>query len=705
MSNWSRLVGFAGVMALISIDAGAQQAADAAAPAPEVFLDKMTVTTTRNPLPAFDAPGMVTVIDRQDIEAIQPSTPDDVLRFVPGVEFVGGPRRTGEVPSIRGFEGADVVVLFDGARQNFGAAHDGRFFIDPEILRGIEVLRGSASSLYGSGGTGGVIEFRTARAADFLNPGESFGGRVSAGYQDVNTEEFGSLTAYGRTTEGFDLIANLTFRDSDEIDLGGGGKLENADDRVLSGMLKAGAEFREDHYFEASYLGFFNRAEEPNNGQGLGGDDAVKKDISSQTLRLAYDYDNPDDNLLNLDVTAYYTLTKADEQRLDDLGNGPAGELVTRDVDTIGFRVDNRSSFGFADGFDPLFTYGVEYYRDQQDGEVGDGGPRDGVPNAVSNSFGAFAQAELTLDDLGPVPGELLFVPGARFDYYDIESDLVAGSNTTETEVSPRLALTYKPVPWAMTFASYGHAFRAPTFDELFLTGLHFQIPIGGGINNFFVPNPDLKPQRTETYEFGGGLQFDNVIDAGDRLQAKGSYFFIYGEDFIALDVIQPSPFVDCNPFIPGDCDGTTTSRNVPKAELEGFEVEAGYESRRFKSALGYSRIDAEDADTGEPIGLLAPDQFTAAFGVKIPEIDSFVGWRGIFAAKFDNTDDATEERSGYQTHDFYAYYAPKGGMLAGFRFDIGVDNAFDEAYSRTFTDANEPGRNFKAKLSYTQNF
>ena len=96
--------------------------------------------------------------------------------------LTGGPRRTGEVPSIRGFDGPDVVVLFDGARQNFGSAHDGRFFIDPGLVKRVEVLRGSASSLYGSGGTGGVIEFRTVDAADFLAPDESAGATVSGGY-------------------------------------------------------------------------------------------------------------------------------------------------------------------------------------------------------------------------------------------------------------------------------------------------------------------------------------------------------------------------------------------------------------------------------------------------------------------------------------------------------------------------------------------
>lgn len=679
----------------------AQTTTGAAEGADSLYLDKLTVTTTRNPISAFEAPGMVTVLDREDIQRTQPSTPDDFLRFVPGVEFNGGPRRTGETPSIRGFDGADVVILLDGVRQNFGSAHDGRFFLDPELLRGVEVLRGSASSLYGSGGTGGVIEFRTARAGDFLEPGETAGVRASVGYQDVNTEEFGSLTGFAQFGGGIDAIANITYRDSDAIDLGDGSTLVNSDDEVIAGMFKAGADLAEDHYLEASYTAFFNEAEEPNNGQGFGGADSVRKDISSQAFRVAYDYDNPDDKLLNLDVVAYYNLAKADEVRLDNQGAGPVGELLTRDVDTYGFRVDNRSRVAMSDSVDTLFTYGVEFYRDEQEGKAG-GVVRSGVPNAEATTYGAFAQAEIDIDDLGPVPGTLLIVPGVRFDDYSIESSGVAGGGKTdESAISPRIAITYRPTPWAMTFASFAEAFRAPTFDELFLTGVHFQIPIGPGIVNRFVPNPNLKPQETQTLEFGGGLQFDDVIASGDRLQAKASYFFVYGDDFIDLSVNQPTAFVNCNPLIPGNCDGTTTSQNVPNAELEGFEFEGGYESDRFKASLGFSSITGENADTGVPLGSLNPDQLTASFGVKVPEIESFIGWRAIFAAKFDDVADAGDERAAYDTHDFFAFYEPKDGPLEGFRFDVGVDNAFDEAYSRTFTNANEPGRNFKAKVSY----
>src|SRR3546814_20924536 len=106
--------------------------------------------------------------------------------------------------------------------------------------------------------------------------------------------------------------------------------------------------------------------------------------------------------------------------------------------------------------------------------------------------------------------------------------------------------------------------------DELYLTGPHFEIPVGAGVVNLFVSNPDLDPQRTETFEFGLGFDFKEVLQDRDRLQIKASHFITWGKDFIDLNVDQPEIFVDCNPIIPGDCAGPTNSTNVTKATKNG---------------------------------------------------------------------------------------------------------------------------------------
>ncbi|WP_119166577.1 TonB-dependent hemoglobin/transferrin/lactoferrin family receptor [Algihabitans albus] len=664
-------------------------------------MNTISVTATRNAIDPFVYPGMVTVIDREELQRLQPSTPDDVLKLVPNVEFTGGPRRTGEVPSIRGFSGPDVVLLVDGARQNFGSAHDGRFFIDPSLLRSVEVLRGPASALYGSGGTGGVIEFRTVTPDDFLAPGETFGARVGAGVQSVNEELLGTFTAYGKPLEGLELLGSVTHRDSGDIELGDGDRLDNTDDSILSGLVKGGFEFGDHHRVEASYTRFANDAEEPNNGQGLGGDDVVDKEIRSDNVRLAYSFDDPGNRWIDLDVTGYYTAFQADELRLDDNGAGPSGELLKRDVDTLGFRLDNRSRFRLTDGAEVTLTYGTEVYRDDQNGAAGDG-ERDGVPDAEAFFTGVFGQAEFNLAEPFGLPGDLLILPGLRFDRYEASSDL-ADDETTESRLSPRIGVSYLPQEWLLFFANYAEAFRAPTFDELYLTGTHFRL--GPSITNRFVPNPDLKPQTTQTVEFGAGLTFDEIAFPRDTFSIKATHFRIWGEDFIDQSVNQPTPGVDCIPAIPGDCDGTTRATNVPEAELWGSEVEASYENDRILLGFGFSMIDGENEDTGEKLNTLTPNTYTFNTGIKLPEIDSLIGWRAVIAQEFDEVNDESERRQPYDVHDFYFAYQPSDGLLEGFRLDLGIDNAFDEEYARVFTNANEAGRNFKAAVSYSLNW
>jgi hemoglobin/transferrin/lactoferrin receptor protein len=265
--------------------------------------------------------------------------------------------------------------------------------------------------------------------------------------------------------------------------------------------------------------------------------------------------------------------------------------------------------------------------------------------------------------------------------------------------------VSYLPTDWSLLFANYGTAFRAPTVNELYTSGVHFRIPVGGGITNRFVPNPDLEPQRTQTFEFGAGVDFDDVAVSGDRFQLKATHFRTEGEDFIDTQVNQPTPFVDCNPFVPGNCNGTTQSVNVADASLWGNEVEASYDNRRVRVQLGLSTIDGENDATGEPLGVLTPPQVTVDTALKLPEIDSIVGWRLLAADEFDNVSDPADERDGYTVHDLYFAWTPGEGVLEGLRVDLGIDNVFDKAYSRVFTGALEPGRNFKGFVRYSLNF
>lgn len=703
-----------------------------------IRLAPISVTATRNPLASFEYPGMVTVIGRSEIQARQPSTPDDLLQFVPGVEFTGGPRRTGEVPSIRGFGGADVIVTIDGARQHFGSTHDGRFFIDPSLLERVEVLRGPASSLYGSGGTGGIIEFRTLDARGLLDPGETAGFAASGGYHSVNSERVGNLTAYAAPSEQADLVASVTKRDSGTIELSDGNELRDTDDDILASLFKAGFSLAEHHRLEGAYIGFRNDAREPNNGQeGIGtGETAVgivDKAIGADTIRAEYRYENPDDDLLDLGLVIYRTEFQADELRLETVDSGPVGELLKRGVETTGARLDNRTRVTLTDSVHATITYGGEFWRDEQDGADGgmrngrpdsNAGERDGVPDADARFSGLFAQAEIALaEPFGSGSGDVLVIPGVRYDDYAISSSDRLGGDNEQNEVSPRIGVSWLPTDSLMVFTNYAKAFRAPTVNEIYLTGIHFPLfraqrgpPQLVGFNRF-ESNPDLEPQTTRTLELGAGVTFDGLAEAHDRLQVKATYFRIRGEDFIDRGVRQAFPVpADCIPFVsdlaripagpPGTppsvgCEGATFSKNIPRAKLRGVEAEGSYESTRVRAAFGFSSIDGENAETGARLGVLTPDQYTVDIGVKLGETDSILGWRMLAAERFDKVDDPEDERAGYAVHDFYYSWQPTHESLAGLRVDLDLRNAFDKEYTRVDTAAAEPGRGLGVRVGY----
>ena len=659
---------------------------DAVASSNVFTLNAVTVVATRTEQNVKDVPLQVSVV-QADAPAITNSAKvSDILRKVPGLEISGGPRRNGEEIRLRGYSSEGVILMVDGKKQNFNSAHDGRFFLDPSLVKQVEVIRGPASASYGAGGLGGVIAFETKDAADFVEGGKSTGAEASFGFQSASSEFLASLTGY-TVGDDYDAVANINRRRSFDIDLGNGTSL-SSDDEIYSGLLKFTYDINDENSITFDYQGYYGDSKEQNNPQAVSGSSStnlVKKDNIVNQVGLEHNF-NPDSNKIDLTTRIYYVDTEVEEEYLEASSLNAVGDVLTRQLSTIGFNLDNISEFQ-AEEHNHSLTYGFEFLSEDQEGTDSSATTRNGVPNAEATYSGVYLQDEIKIPGvLGSDDSELYIVPAARFDHYRSSADSGTLATVDESRLSPKIATNLKFNEHYNIFGSYSHAFRAPTLTEKYASGVHF--PTGPFTTNNFVANPNLRPETSEVFEFGAGVDFESVITDDDRLTAKASRYFIEAEDYIN-QVITAT---------------TTTFTNVAEASLWGYEGEVNYENSLVDTAFTVAYITGKDDNSGAFLNTIHPIVFTSDIAFKIPEIDAVVGHFGKYSAEHDKVNTAADARGGYGVHNLYFSWAPEAGKFKNYKVDLGVDNIFDQAYTETFASNYEVGRNFKARLTIKLN-
>lgn len=691
------------------------QAQDGATDA-EADMALITITATRNPGPVFDYPGQVTVLNRAMIEGLDPSTLQDVFRAIPGAQFDSGPRRTGDTPVIRGLGGNGVLIFQDGARQSFVSGHDGRFFIDPELIQSVEVVRGPGSALYGSGALGGVIAVRTVSARDLLADGETVHMRLVTGFQSVNDEFRAGVTGAAQSRDGmWDVLGHVTYRDSGSIALGSGDLLP-ADDAITSSLAKLTVRPAEAVELRASFSRYRGDSSDPQNPQGANlagaGNPLVFRDVRNDTAQLGLAVD-PASDAIDLNVVGYFSRNAVDEDEAE------RPRIAAREVETLGFSIDNRSRFALGDESALTLTYGGEYYRDTQRGldTATADGTRGGVPDARTTFAGLFLQAELALTD--DIPGEIIFIPGIRWDSFRSSADGESFAVDAQ-RFSPKIGLTYKPVPELLVFGNWSRGFRAPSVNEAFADGVHFTIPdlsappgmFGPSfVQNLFIGNGALLPETSDAFELGAGVDLRGLLARSDGLEIKGSYYRSTVDNLIGLDVQTPLGCFVPGPFTApcgsGPAFGNTSQNvNIANAEIDGIEIAFTYDSEYVYARGHFATIDGVDTATGDFLeGVLQPDQLFVDAGIRLGASGLRLGGRLTVAATFDAVNSPVDIRDGYTVGDLYLSYQPESGPLRGFRLDLGVDNVGDADFEVVNAGVSQPGANIKAALSWSHGF
>lgn len=673
-----RLAGHVSFCALIAAAPSAMaqqvpQAPQQVAAAPVVTLDPIVTTATKTPQRADEQPFTVEVVGQEELERKQPVNLEDILRDIPGVSAAGGSRATAQTPNIRGFGGQRVVTTIDGARQNFDAGHKGGVFIEPDMLKQVEVLKGAGSALYGSGAIGGVLAMTTKEAADFLNSDERYGARLRLGYSSAFKEPLATIAAYARPVDQLDLVAYGAFRDSGNIRAGSGGAyatIPYSAENQKSGLFKGTVRPNENHKLSASVQLVNLSGTEPINTEAVTQlrSELADRMVQRRTYTASYAYDNPDQPLINPNVVVYRNTINVNERRVSD------SRRDVTDLSTTGLDVRNTSRFSTGSWFKHAVTLGVEYFRDEQDGTRNNGN-RDEFPDAKSNTTGVYLQDEIRIG------GRFALVPGVRYDSFKRDpSTNVAALN--ESKTSPRIGASFDATRWLQVYGSYGQAFRAPAMTELYVAGTHFP-------GNRFIPNPNLKPETATTAEGGLRFKFDDLVTGGDALRAQLGYFNTDAKDFIDFVVTAT----------------TSTYRNISKANVDGFEGSIRYDAPRWFASVAGSAIRGTNKTTNTPIDSIPADKIVPTVGAKLASWDVVAGVSGEFAAAQDRVSTASLRTPGYGIGNVFVAWVPSQEWARGLRVDAAVNNVFDRYYRNNLATTPEPGRDFRLSVAYALNF
>jgi hemoglobin/transferrin/lactoferrin receptor protein len=668
--------------ALLSITTAHSAAAEEVAEVIE--LDPMTVTATRTERSAFAVPESVSVIDAGQMETDQVSNFGDILESLPNVDISSGPRPIGEGVVIRGLSDRRILFLMDGARKDFTSGHKGRVFLEPDLLKQVEVLRGPASSLWGSGALGGVVAFTTKDATDLLEPSERFGFRMRGGFQGVNNEWLGGGTAFGQPVDSFDYLASFAHRSASDLEQGDGTTLEHSAYDSQSGLLKLNWWPLSDHHLSFTMQGYNQDGEVPTNpAASLGASYGILLDRNTRQYDyvLRYRYENAESRYLLPEAIVYHTATGIDEELIAPPEKKP--RLDETELATFGFGLRNSMEFGDTAQLGQMITLGVDYFEDNAEA-TRNGAPRPESPDGRLRVLGAYVQDEVTLFERWSA------ILGLRYDDYAASVDSGKFRDREESELSLRAGLGWDVTDWLSLHGAYGEAFRAPNVNELFVSGTHFSA--GLQCQNVFVPNPNLRPEKAHNKEAGLRIKQEDLFQPGDKARFRFAYFINDVDDFIdtVVDFLHPPP-----------C-GITTVRNVRNAALEGFEAEFTYDAPWYFAGLTYGQTRGEGRDTGEPLSAIPPDKWVATVGLRAPAWGATLGWRTTFVEGQDQVPTGDDSTPGYTVHDFYLSWLPDQGPWRGLRFDFGVDNLTDKGYRRHLAVLPEAGVNIKTSLSYS---
>jgi hemoglobin/transferrin/lactoferrin receptor protein len=642
-------------------------------------LDTITITATMQLQAVIDALSGSSVVGREDIDRMQPTTAADLFTGVPGVAAATNGDDPATSINIRGLQQyGRVAVTLDGARQDYWrVGHgSGSFFIEPELLKQVTVIRGPVSNAYGSGGIGGVVAFETMDAGDFLRDGETWAFSEKVRYETNGEGKLSSTTGAYAFNENLDVIGNFVWRDSNPYEDGNGDVVRWTGEEAKSGFGKITMRPADDHELKLGAV-IQDYSDFITGSSGSASPTLSRHDADTKvyTYTANYTYKPENNEFWDFAATAYHASTRADQFQV--WPNSAYGNTRYYDVATNGVNARNASRLD-AWNMQHTLTYGFDYYDLEGESDT------DNFGNGSQMAYGGFLQWE------GEYEGWLDVIAAARYDGYELEGMSKPAPMQPPEEVSlsgdrwsPRFTVGVTPVEGFQVYGTYAEGYRVPHLQDVFRqNGAH-----GSG----YEPNLLLKPEVARTWEAGVNLQYDDVLAEGDLLRVKAGVFHSDVDNYINTVTTA----------------GITRSENVGTARLKGVEFEGIYDYGWGFLNLAMSFIDATMLDgvyAGETLSNTPLDNASATLGFRAFED------RLTYGVQYQSIGEVTRVLSSgtkvYPRVDLVNVFA-NWDISEKLRADLGVDNVFDKAYTdpqtgwATTSDVEQgKGRTFKVALT-----
>ncbi|HFC2769353.1 TPA: TonB-dependent receptor [Neisseria gonorrhoeae] len=630
----------------------------------------------------------------------------ELLKEEPSIDFGGG-NGTSQFLTLRGMGQNSVDIKVDNAYSDSQILyHQGRFIVDPALVKVVSVQKGAGSASAGIGATNGAIIAKTVDAQDLLKGlDKNWGVRLNSGFAGNNGVSYGA-SVFGKEGN-FDGLFSYNRNDEKDYEAGKGFRNDNGGKTVpysaldkRSYLAKIGTTFGDgDHRIVLSHMKDQHRGirtvreefavSEKNSRITIKRQAPSYRETTQSNTNLAYT--GKDLGFVEkLDANAYVLEKK--RYSADDKDNGYAGNVKGPNHTRIATRGMNFN-FDSRLAEQTLLKYGINYrhqeikpqaflnsefsipIKEKKNGQEVDKPmeqqKKDRADEAIVRSYrltnptktdtGAYIEAIHEIDGF-------TLTGGLRYDRFKVKTH--DGKTVSSSSLNPSFGVIWQPREHWSFSASHNYAGRSPRlYDALQTHGKRGIISIADG----------TKAERARNTEIGF-----NYNDG--TFAANGSYFRQTIKDALA------------NPQNRHDSVAVREAVNVGYIKNHGYELGASYRTGGLTAKVGVSRSKPRFYDTHPKKLLSANPEFGAqtgrtwtaslAYRFKNPNLE--IGWRGryvqkatgsILAAGQKDRDGKLENvvRQGFGVNDVFANWKPLGKDTLN--VNLSVNNVFDKFY------------------------